>query len=129
LDFGFAGRPAWERARPAKSRGNIMIAIEVNELSDNFNNIFDMVVNGETVIVSRPHNQNVIVISEHEYNIREKAIRNAEYLYKLDQSIQQVKEGKTISFTIEELEAFETMTPEEIRAFADNRKLEEGNRR
>ena len=52
----------------------------------------------------------------------EKAKQNAEYLTKLERSRRQIKEGKTITFTIEELEAFEDMTPEEVSAFADKRK-------
>ncbi|MCL2224052.1 MAG: hypothetical protein FWB96_03680 [Defluviitaleaceae bacterium] len=52
----------------------------------------------------------------------EKARQNAEYLEKLEQSGQQIKEGKTITFTIEELESFETMPPTEVEAFAEKRK-------
>lgn len=52
---------------------------------------------------SRPHNQNLIVISEAEYRELEKLRRNAEYLAKLEHSIQQFKEGKVVAKTMDEL--------------------------
>ena len=45
---------------------------------------------------SRPHNQNLIVISEATYRELERLRRNAEYLAKLERSIQQFKEGKVV---------------------------------
>ena len=51
----------------------------------------------------RPHNQNLIVISETEYRELEKLRRNAEYLAKLERSIQQFKEGKVVVKTMDEL--------------------------
>jgi hypothetical protein len=52
----------------------------------------------------------------------EKAKQNAEYLEKLKLSSQQIKEGKTISFTMEELESFEAMPYTEVAAFAEKRR-------
>jgi len=52
---------------------------------------------------SRPHNQNLIVISETEYRELEKLRRNAEYLAKLEHSMQQFKEGKVVAKTMDEL--------------------------
>lgn len=52
---------------------------------------------------SRPHNQNLIVISETEYRELEKLRRNAEYLAKLERSIQQFNEGKVVAKTMDEL--------------------------
>lgn len=52
---------------------------------------------------SRPHNQNLIVISEAAYRELEKLRRNAEYLAKLERSIQQFKEGKVVVKTMDEL--------------------------
>ena len=51
----------------------------------------------------RPHNQNLIVISETEYRELEKLRRNAEYLAKLEHSMQQFKEGKGVAKTMDEL--------------------------
>ena len=52
---------------------------------------------------SRPHNQNLIVISEAEYRELEKLRRNAEYLAKIEHSMQQFKEGKVVVKTMDEL--------------------------
>jgi toxin-antitoxin system, antitoxin component, PHD family len=52
---------------------------------------------------SHPHNQNLIVISETEYRELEKLRRNAEYLAKLERSMQQFKEGKVVAKTMDEL--------------------------
>ena len=52
---------------------------------------------------SRPHNQNLIVISETEHRELEKLRRNAEYLAKLEHSMQQFKEGKVVAKTMDEL--------------------------
>ena len=52
---------------------------------------------------SRPHNQNLIVINEATYRELERLRRNAEYLAKLERSIQQFKEGKVVVKTMDEL--------------------------
>lgn len=49
-----------------------------------------------------------IILSENEYNGMLKAKRNTEYLAKLDQSYEQLKQGKTISFSLEELQDMES---------------------
>ena len=54
-------------------------------------------------MISRPHNQNFLVISEAEHCEVEKLRRNAEYLAKLERSIQQFKAGKVVIKTMDEL--------------------------
>ena len=44
---------------------------------------------------------------------KERDKRNAEYLAKLDMCLQQLKEGKTVTFEMEELESMATMSHEE----------------
>ena len=46
---------------------------------------------------SRPHNQNLIVNGKAEHCELEKLRRNAEYLAKLEHSMQQFKEGKVVA--------------------------------
>jgi antitoxin YefM len=84
-----------------------MKAMNAAALRDKFKEICDMVVNGETIIISRPHNRNVVVLSETAYNELEKARRNAEYLSMVDKSMQELEAGKGIVKTIGELEAME----------------------
>lgn len=85
-----------------------MLAIKSMDLRDNLKALCDKVFNGETLIISRPKNENVVMMSEKEYNELQKAKRNAEYLAKLDESYNQLRQGKTISFTMEELKKMES---------------------
>ena len=100
-------------------------SILAKEFRDNFKAVCDRVVNGDTVIVPRPNNQNIVVLSEAEYNRRDKALKSIEYFNKLHESKAQLESGQSVSFTIDELLAFENMTADEITAFADKRKQEE----
>lgn len=70
-------------------------------------NIIKFVKESEPFIVSRKNNRNVAIVSEHEYNELVKAKKNAEYLAKIDESIENHKRGDTISFTMEELREME----------------------
>ena len=99
-----------------------MIAIKTVDMRNDFKRISDLVSSGEKVLIARPHNQNLVVLSEKEYNELDKARRNAEYLAKIDESRRQLDEGKTVSFTMAELEAMENMTAAEMQAFAQERR-------
>ena len=70
-------------------------------------NIINFVKESEPFIVSRKNNRNVVIVSEHEYNELVKAKKNAEYLAKIDESIENHKRGDTISFTMKELREME----------------------
>ena len=85
-----------------------MLAVKSMDVRENFKEWCNKVIGGETLIVSRPKNQNVVIVSEKEYNEMAKAKRNAEYLAMLDKSFQQLEEGETISFSMEELRAMES---------------------
>ena len=84
-----------------------MIATKQVDIRANIKKYFDLAFDGEPIIVSRKDNKNVVVISEKEYNDLQKAKRNAEYHAKIDKSMEQLRQGKTISFSIEELEEME----------------------
>ena len=55
-------------------------------------------------LFAHPHNENIVVISEKEYNELEKAKRNNVYLEKISRSKQQILDGKIVTKTFEELE-------------------------
>ena len=57
-----------------------MLAVKSMDVRDNFKSLCERVFNGETVVVSRPKNENVVILSEAEYNNLIKEKRNAEYL-------------------------------------------------
>lgn len=77
------------------------------DVRENFKSLCDKVFNGETLIISRPKNENVVMLSEHEYNEMMKAKRNADYLAMLDKSIAEAKTGGFVTKSIAELEAYE----------------------
>ena len=84
-----------------------MLAVKSIDVWDDFKALCDKVFNGETLIISRPKNENVVMMSENEYNEMVKAKRNAEYLAMIDESMEQFRQGKTISFSLDELKEME----------------------
>lgn len=68
----------------------------------------DVAFHGEPVIISRPKNENVVMLSEEDYNNLIKARKNAEYLAHLDQSFEQLADNQTISFSLNELRDMES---------------------
>lgn len=84
-----------------------MLAVKSVNVRDNFKEWCDKISMGETIVISRPHNQNIYMINEAQYNELQKAKRNAEYLAMLDESRAQLENGETISFSMEELRAME----------------------
>lgn len=85
-----------------------MLAVKSVNIRDNFKEWCDRISGGETVVISRPQNKNIYMISEAEYNSLQKAKRNAEYLAKINESVGNHKKGDAISFTMEELRAMES---------------------
>ena len=79
-----------------------MLAVKSMDVRENFKEWCNKVIGGETLIVSRPKNENVVIVSEKEYNEMAKAKRNAEYLAMLDRGYKQIENGETISFSMEE---------------------------
>ena len=82
-----------------------MLALKAIDVKNNFKAVCSQVYDGETVMLSRPKNQNVVMLSEKEYNELEKARRNLEYLTMLDESDRQLREGRIVEKTMAELEA------------------------
>lgn len=81
-----------------------MLTLKDIDLGENFSNWHEQVISGETIIVSNPKKENVIIIAEKDYNEMMKAKRNAEYLAMLDRGFEDIKHGKGITKTWDELE-------------------------
>jgi antitoxin YefM len=81
-----------------------MIALRTIDLRNDFKKVSELINSGEKVLIARPKNQNLVVLSEKDYNDLEKAKRNAEYLEKIDKSLRQLADGNVITKTMEELE-------------------------
>lgn len=84
-----------------------MLAVKSMDVRENFKALCDKVFRGETLIISRPKNENIVMISEAEYNEMMKAKKNAEYLAMLDKSMAEAEAGGFITKTIDELGAYE----------------------
>ena len=84
-----------------------MLAVKSMDVRDNFKVLCEKVFSGETVFISRPKNENVVMISEKEYNEMLKAKKNAEYLAMLDKSIAEAEQGGFVVKSITELEEME----------------------
>lgn len=82
-----------------------MIAVNYSTIRENLKSYCDKVTDEqETVIVTRKDEKNVVIISLTEWNEMQRAIKNAEYLGKLNRSIEDIKSGRVITKTIEDLE-------------------------
>ena len=45
-----------------------MLAVKSMDVRDNFKSLCDKVFNGETLLISRPKNENIVMLSEREYS-------------------------------------------------------------
>ncbi|GHV42887.1 hypothetical protein FACS189490_12690 [Clostridia bacterium] len=75
-------------------------AIRPVDLRSRQREFLDMAYNGEILIVARPFQKNVVVLSEAEFNKRETALKNVEYLAKLDGAVEDVRENGGYEFDI-----------------------------
>ena len=72
-----------------------MVAVNYTAVRNNLKEFCDMATDSdETVIVTRKANKNVVIVSLERYDLMEKAIRNSEYLAKLDRAFDQLQAGK-----------------------------------
>ena len=71
-----------------------MVAIKSMDLRNNFREMCDKINAGETLLIARPKNENIVLISEAEYNEMLKAKRNADYIAMLEKSVAEMQSGK-----------------------------------
>ena len=72
-----------------------MLAVNYSTIRNHLKDYCDKATDEqETVIVTRKNEKNIVLMSLEQYNMMEKAIRNAEYLAKLDRSFDQLEQGK-----------------------------------
>ena len=83
-----------------------MLAANYTALRNNLKDYCDQVCDTrDTLIVTRKADRNVVMMSLERYNELEKLERNAQYLAMLAESDRQLREGKVVVKTMEELEA------------------------
>ncbi|MBQ9827662.1 MAG: type II toxin-antitoxin system Phd/YefM family antitoxin [Lachnospiraceae bacterium] len=74
-----------------------MLAANYTTVRNNLKDYCDMATDkGETVIVTRKADRNVVILSLDRYNEMEKQLRNAQYLEKLDRGFEQLEAGKGV---------------------------------
>lgn len=74
-----------------------MVAASYTSVRNNLKNYCDLAVDGgETVIITRKGDKNVVMISLEDYNSMIKALNNVQYLAKLERSFKQLDEGKGV---------------------------------
>jgi antitoxin YefM len=72
-----------------------MLAVNYSTIRNKLKDYCDQATdNHETVIVTRKGEKNVVLMTLEQYNAIMKATRNAEYLAKIDMSIEQLENGK-----------------------------------
>lgn len=84
-----------------------MLAVKSMNFRADFKSFCEKAYDGEILIISRPHDENVVMMSLTEFNDLMKAKRNAEYLAMLDKSMAEAEKGGLITKSIEELESYE----------------------
>lgn len=85
-----------------------MLAVNYSTIREKLKYYCDRVTDeNETVIVTRKDEKNVVIISLEEWNAVQKALRNAQYLNKIDMSVADVKHGRVVTKTMKELEKLE----------------------
>ena len=71
-----------------------MLAVNYSTIRNNFKDYCDKATDdSETVIVTRKNEKNVVLMSLEQYNSMMKALRNAEYLSKIDRAFNQLESG------------------------------------
>ena len=69
-----------------------MLAVNYSTMRDNLKSYCDKATHdAETIIVTRKNEKNVVLMSLEQYNALTKAVRNAEYLAKIDRSFEQLE--------------------------------------
>ncbi len=71
-----------------------MLAVNYSTLRNNLKDYCDQATDrNETIIVTRKDEKNVVIISAENYNQLVRTAHNAEYLAKLDRSMEQIYKG------------------------------------
>lgn len=82
--------------------GNVVKATGVSTFRKLLKENLDRVVkNEEVLIVTRPEDENVVVLSEDRFNDVMREISNLKYLLKLKKAEEEIERGKTVTFDID----------------------------
>ena len=80
-----------------------MLAVNYSTIRNNLKDYCDKATDEyETVIVTRKDEKNVVIISLEKYNEMVRTAKNAEFIDKIDRSVEQIRSGKLVKKTLEE---------------------------
>lgn len=86
-----------------------MLAVNYTTVRNNLKEYCDKVYDeNEILIVTRKEDRNVVMMSLEQYSRIEKYLRNLQYLSMLKESDEQLRDGKVVVKTMDELEAMAT---------------------
>ena len=103
-----------------------MTTIKTATFLNDFKRICSLITRGERVLITRPHNENLVVLSEKEHNELEEAPRGAEILAKPDKPPSELANGRIASFSENDLDTMSIVT-EETRACASSAQKKEAS--
>lgn len=84
------------------------VIVKTNDIVSKFKEYVDKAVKeNEIITVSRPKNENVVIVSEKEFQENVKAKRNMEYLAMLKASDEQYRADKVVVKTLDALKEIE----------------------
>ena len=82
-----------------------MLAVNYSTMRDNLKSYCDKATHdAETIIVTRKNEKNVVLMSLEQYNALTKAVRNAEYLAKIDRAFEQLEANQEKQHDLIEVE-------------------------
>ncbi|MDD6395330.1 MAG: type II toxin-antitoxin system Phd/YefM family antitoxin [Firmicutes bacterium] len=85
-----------------------MLAVNYSTIRNNLKDYCDKATDErETVIVTRKNEKNVVIMSLEQYNSMMKALRNAEYLAKIDRAYEQLESSRGQQHELIEVESDE----------------------
>ena len=83
----------------------MMLAVNYSTIRNNLKDYCDKATDeSEIVIVTRKHEKNVVIMSLEQYNSIMKALRNSEYLAKIDRAYEQLESGQGRSHDLIEVD-------------------------
>ena len=85
-----------------------MITTKPLDFRSNLKKYMDSAFRGELVVIARPKNENVVMLSEKDYSDLIKAKQNAQYLEQLDRSYEQLMKNQTITLSMNDLRDMES---------------------
>ena len=82
---------------------SMLQTIQSRDITTKFPQIAAQAIAGVTFVVARPHNRNLVVMSEKQHQQLLRALNNAQMDKKLDQGQEEIKKGLSVEMSFEQL--------------------------